>query len=490
MKIVNRRAFIGSAAALGAAAMITSCAPSGSGKKEASKTADAQAEATDLSGWKLAEKNPAVVPLVPFSAPKKLTDEEVEDLLENRAVVTEDFVNSDGTAVAPEFQMVRNTVNRCGIGVGSLISKDHQFDLWKRLYTEEEAQAINEMPMYQRFTAAEFAEICGKSVGDCTKLCNQIADKGMLHREHDDDGETRFFVVGSEYGYYEANIFNIDADFLKLKDATGSEDIDVGPQFVDSGTSLYRSYPVDLDVVVDGNYTEWEDWRAIFSRNDTFSVSPCVCRCRQLIQAGKAANAREVLDKGLTLDEHPVETCICTGKHAEYMIEIGAGRQISAEEAISIVEDGISKGMIVESVYTKAAENICLCHCDCCLNVGAVRTLNGGPALEAYSNFNLVHRKDDCIKCGTCVERCPMKAITLDPDGYPIVDNACVRCGQCATVCPKGARGLLRKNETELHEIPETLVDDYVEKARVRASKGYLYDFTGQSSAKAPAAAE
>ena len=72
MKIVNRRAFIGSAAALGAAAMITSCAPSGSGKKEASKTADAQAEATDLSGWKLAEKNPAVVPLVPFSAPKKL----------------------------------------------------------------------------------------------------------------------------------------------------------------------------------------------------------------------------------------------------------------------------------------------------------------------------------------------------------------------------------------------------------------------------------
>ena len=83
-----------------------------------------------------------------------------------------------------------------------------------------------------------------------------------------------------------------------------------------------------------------------------------------------------------------------------------------------------------------------------------------------------------------------MKAITLDPDGYPIVDNACVRCGQCATVCPKGARGLLRKNETELHEIPETLVDDYVEKARVRASKGYLYDFTGQSGAKAPAAAE
>ena len=109
---------------------------------------------------------------------------------------------------------------------GSRISKDHQFDLWKRLYTEEEAQAINEMPMYERFTAAEFAEICGKSVGDCTKLCNQIADKGMLHREHDDDGETRFFVVGSEYGYYEANIFNIDADFLKLKDATGSEDID------------------------------------------------------------------------------------------------------------------------------------------------------------------------------------------------------------------------------------------------------------------------
>lgn len=226
----------------------------------------------------------------------------------------------------------------------------------------------------------------------------------------------------------------------------------------------------------------------IFKRHDTFSVSPCMCRMSTLIREGKAKTTQEAMElfnAEMRDCGHPMETCICTGKNAERQIEIGAGREITAEEAIAILENSVKEGMIIETVYTKDAENICSCHADCCLNVGGIRALNGGPAVtKNYSNFTLMHKKDECIKCGMCEKQCPMYAITMDDEGYPIVDSACVRCGQCATVCPQGVRGLKLKPEEELPYIPQTLEEDYELKAHVRISKGYLYDITSQDEMK------
>ena len=38
-----------------------------------------------------------------------------------------------------------------------------------------------------------------------------------------------------------------------------------------------------------------------------------------------------------------------------------------------------------------------------------------------------------CAACGTCVERCPMDAVTLGDEGVSVVDESrCIGCG-CAT---------------------------------------------------------
>lgn len=478
MRIMNRRAFMGTMGILGTTAVLGGCSPEDeSADEEIAGKGESQGAPT--IEWAPTAVNEAVVPLFPEAAPIIYTEEEIEQILNNPAVVTENFVNEDGTTVSPAYQMLRNRVNRNGVGFGSMISKDHQLDLWPLLYTEEEAQAYIEMPMYTMFNAADFAKESGRTEEECLKICNTIADKGLLRRLYQ-NGEPYFNTLGSEYGYFESYVQHFDKNFLELKELNKSDDF--GAAFLGTETSMYRTLPVDLDVVIDGNYTQWDDWRDIFKRNDTFAVSPCMCRAKQIITEGKAENVQDILSEELLWNcKHPIETCISTGAHAEYFIEIDAGRKITADEAIKIVEDGISQGMVVETVYTKAAESVCCCHADCCGNLGAVRALSGGVALKNYSNFYLAHQRENCIKCGACEAQCPMSSIVMDEDGYPIVDSACVRCGQCATVCPQGVRGLILSDEDELPYIPEDILEDYIIKARDRIGKGYLYDITSQS---------
>lgn len=46
--------------------------------------------------------------------------------------------------------------------------------------------------------------------------------------------------------------------------------------------------------------------------------------------------------------------------------------------------------------------------------------------------------KDECIACGSCVDVCPVEAITLD-DVAVIDEEKCTECGSCVEECPTDA---------------------------------------------------
>lgn len=46
---------------------------------------------------------------------------------------------------------------------------------------------------------------------------------------------------------------------------------------------------------------------------------------------------------------------------------------------------------------------------------------------------------DQCVKCGTCAENCPVEAISEGDETYVIDASVCVSCGTCADNCPVGA---------------------------------------------------
>ncbi len=45
---------------------------------------------------------------------------------------------------------------------------------------------------------------------------------------------------------------------------------------------------------------------------------------------------------------------------------------------------------------------------------------------------------EDCIACGTCIDECPVEAIS-EGGIYKIDADACTDCGTCADVCPTEA---------------------------------------------------
>lgn len=71
-----------------------------------------------------------------------------------------------------------------------------------------------------------------------------------------------------------------------------------------------------------------------------------------------------------------------------------------------------------------------------------------------------------CIACGTCVEVCPDKAISLSRDGVKINRTLCTGCGICSEHCPSNALELLGK-KWEVDTLCDELVKDraYFEKS-------------------------
>ena len=46
---------------------------------------------------------------------------------------------------------------------------------------------------------------------------------------------------------------------------------------------------------------------------------------------------------------------------------------------------------------------------------------------------------DECIACGSCIDECPVEAISESDPIYKIDADACTDCGTCVEACPTGA---------------------------------------------------
>jgi pyruvate formate lyase activating enzyme len=70
----------------------------------------------------------------------------------------------------------------------------------------------------------------------------------------------------------------------------------------------------------------------------------------------------------------------------------------------------------------------------------------------------VMYQQDKCIRCGMCVDTCPVGAASLDHPG--LVDRQkCIGCGECANVCPVGALVLTGEKMTVEYLVRELKKD-------------------------------
>jgi electron transport complex protein RnfB len=101
---------------------------------------------------------------------------------------------------------------------------------------------------------------------------------------------------------------------------------------------------------------------------------------------------------------------------------------------------------------------VCNC-CGCCCGILRGITDYGIDNSIARANYYAVIDPDECVGCGTCIDRCQVKAI-FERDGVSVVDrDRCIGCGLCVTGCPDGVAKLVRLPDAEMIHPPESFAD-------------------------------
>ncbi|MDM8001178.1 MAG: 4Fe-4S binding protein [Dehalococcoidia bacterium] len=175
-----------------------------------------------------------------------------------------------------------------------------------------------------------------------------------------------------------------------------------------------------------------ENLRDLVKGADVIAVVPCTCR------------------RSLRRCDAKVEICVLFNRGAEYAINRGAGRKVSAEEAMAIFREGEEAGLVHTWPFALSPRlnEICNCCRDCCILFDPGMKFGTLERGLAKSHLRAEVHKSVCDGCQDCVETCFFGAIEMkkDPPGKKLkaeVDpDKCYGCGACVVACSPHAHAI------------------------------------------------
>ena len=105
-------------------------------------------------------------------------------------------------------------------------------------------------------------------------------------------------------------------------------------------------------------------------------------------------------------------------------------------QSVNIAQEYLSANSIV--VVTHVTGHIGAGYAATIKNLGMGMSSRKGKLIQhSVSHPYIVESK--CTKCGTCLEWCPVDAITMNQNSAIINDDKCIGCGECLAVCRPNA---------------------------------------------------
>ena len=332
---------------------------------------------------------------------------------------------------------------------------DTLLELLKILMTEEQANFIHQVFKKSSLRMDQIKERTDLDDASIMRLLNDLMDGGIVVGSFSrTTGDDIYRLMGPfpgifEYTFMRGGTTEKEKKLVVLFDKMFNEMAEVVQKNYDVVAKMSKDSPPISRVVPVEEFIEVgqeeviprEELSKILEDYDIFAKTHCYCR-----------HEKNLLNEPCKVTDE-VYNCLLLDKSANYAIEHKFGEKISKEEAQKILAEAEDYGLVHKIFHVhlnpeREIEGICSC-CKCCCGILGMYYRGMGP-LHTITSYLAKISEDDCIGCGTCVEKCPMECFSVLDSVAVINEEKCIGCGVCAHHCPEKAIKLERTGSREV----------------------------------------
>jgi len=287
------------------------------------------------------------------------------------------------------------------------------------------------------------------SVDELERRLDRIQAKGGIESRIR-NGSRQYCNAPLVVGMYEYQSNRLTPEFIKdFREYTSDKKF--GIEFISTELPQMRTIPVAKSIDPRHNVSTFDEVTTLLRQaEDPFVIVECICRKKKVME-GKSCQKTERR-----------ETCLAIGEMAVMALGSGMGREITRDEALTIIEHNQKEGLVLQPSNTQKAEFICSC-CGCCCGMLGMQQDLPKPVDFWAANFYAAVDRNTCEGCGVCVKRCQVEAVRVPEKRQPAAVNRdrCIGCGVCVPACPTRSISLVKKpaevcpprTREDLHEI-------------------------------------
>ena len=318
----------------------------------------------------------------------------------------------------------------------------------KIIIKEKEAELISKLPI-KPFSVETASKAWGKSLAESQQVLDELAGRAILV-DVERNGKSTYTLPPPMAGFFEFSMMRLRSDIdqkalaeLFYQYMNVEEDF-IRHLFTDGETQLGRTF-VHEPVLSNENAAHVLDYERASEVIKTASHRAVgVCYCRHKME-----------HRGQNCDA-PMDICMTFNASAESLSKHGHARAVDVSEGLDLLQQAYEHNLVQFGENVREQVNfICNC-CGCCCEamIAARRFAYLNPIHT--TNFLPVIDADKCTGCGTCVEVCPVEAMSMTsandaqrPKKKVARLNAelCLGCGVCVRNCSKDALSLTEREQ-------------------------------------------
>ena len=311
-----------------------------------------------------------------------------------------------------------------------------EIKILKHIFTPEEAEiacclSYKLEPLKTIFSRADHRVDSPEELERCL---DRIQKKGGIESKIK-HGKMHYCNAPLIVGMYEFQLKRLTPEVIRdFNEYTSGKDF--GIEFLSTKLPQKRTIPVAKSIHPHHNVSTYDEVATLLLQAEgPFVINECICRKKKSME-GKSCKKTD-----------RQETCLAIGSMARMELQSGIGREITKDEAMSIIEKNQKLGLVLQPSNTQKAEFSCSC-CGCCCGMLRTHKILPKPLDFWASNFYAKVDRDTCEGCGACEKRCQVSAVKVAEKKQPAAVNLdrCLGCGVCVPSCPTQSITLVKKS--------------------------------------------